>query len=422
MRMVSEVCRILVAAGSFKDVFPPAEACAVIRLALERAAHGLLPVRIETVPLADGGEHSAGVLAALGAAREVRVGKVAGPMGEPRDGSYLLLDDGSVFVDSSLTSRLMVENTASRNPLLLTSYGVGQVLRQALAQHPHHVYLSLGGSSTADGGIGLAQALGVEFLDSDGRPLAPARGPYLTGADLPRVADIRAGGPCAAWRKTSLDVLWDGEISVRQIAGPTRLKIGRAFAADQGRILSTVEDALLRYCETVARALRHRDLRWPVGRDLSTEPAFGAAGGMLLSLVLLFDVRPGSGAAFFAARARLEERIGSADLVVSGEGRFDNTLSGKSPVMVSRLARRHGKSVLILCGAVEPDLDPWFDGALSRALPPSLREAGISRMVRCLGPEPPGLEAERLQAYRQRTPAALTEGLRRHFLELQKGV
>jgi glycerate kinase len=418
----SECLRILVASGAFKDVFPPIEACCVLGGAIERAASELTEVEVETLPLADGGEYSGEVLAGIRSDCRVCLTSAVGPTGEQRETGYLVFGDDEVFIDTSLVTRLHPDDEEHRNPLLLTTFGVGQLLRSALDSRPQRIYLGLGGSSTTDAGIGMLQALGAVLLDRRGQPLRPSRGPYLTGADLANVGGIQLNQVPGAWRNVAVEALWDGGISVHDMRGPTRLKVGEHFASERACIVDMVEASMLAYSATVHSSLGGQLRREPTIADPASERGFGCAGGILLSLLAAFDMRHGPGAAFFARMSGLQERIAAVDIVVTGEGRFDNTLCGKGPAAISRLAREVGKPSVLACGTVEAWLEPYFDGALCSAPPPTIREAGIQTMIRCQ------LASDRLQAapgdprfiraFRQRSPTALQAGFERYFREV----
>ena len=179
----------LIATGSFKDVYSPMEACEMLRKVLEEL-DGEEIFEIQTVPLADGGEYSTEVLLSQGVGERIDVKEVVDPRGETIECSYVRLDNETAFIASSAILRMGPKMDRFKNPLLLTSYGLGQVINDASDQGFKRILVALGGTSTVDAGIGMAQALGATFLGADGRALVPGNGNYFTGSDLSAISEI----------------------------------------------------------------------------------------------------------------------------------------------------------------------------------------------------------------------------------------
>jgi len=400
--------RILIATGSFKDVYSPMEACDMISTVLETLdANGALDLK--TVPLADGGEYSMDVLQSQGIGERVDVGGVVSPTGEKVDGAYLRLDDKSAFVAASAVLHMGPELSRFKNPLNLTTYGLGQLIDDALERGASHIYLALGGTSTVDAGIGIAQALGARLLDGHGTPLVPTTGDYFTGRDLGSVADVDMKPIAHKTSGVSIEVLGDACIDMTQMHTPTNQKISRDFDDQREQIVSTLEHSLREYARVIQRTTQSTE-------SLETLPFTGVAGGILLTVLALFKTKASLGVDFFLNALDVKSRMQQCDLVITGEGRFDNSLGGKTPVGVSRLAKRCGKEVVLVCGDVADDLKPCFSGHVCGSPPKALAESGLTSVVSFHNffKEFKGLSDEHsaVTIYRQHTPEILAQALR----------
>ena len=411
---------ILVATGAFKDVFSPSEAGEMISKAIRSALGGSDSVRVEIVPMADGGEFSDEVLASHCGCRRIWVGDSVDPRGEPMGAEYLALDDGTAFIASAQALGLLPAHYRYKNPLNLTSYGLGQLIQHAAHAGFKKLTIGMGGTSTVDAGIGMAQALGVRFLDSDGAPLEPRLGAYLTGGDLDRVGGIVQESVPSYLADLAITVLCDTRISVSEMQVPTEMKIGKLFDSQRASILATLQGALRAYCELLGDWLSSRDLHLDgAKRDLFREDSLGVAGGVVLSLLAISRPQLVPGVEFFVRQLQLKDAVVRADLVVTGEGRFDISLEGKTPAGVSALARRYGKPVLLVCGSVSPSLKSFFDSAIARRLPSEITAAGITAMISCHerfdSIQLPKSYDEEMAVYRRETPIVLAEKFRAYF-------
>ena len=418
---------VLVASGAFKDVYSPMEACRVIAAAVRRVAGDGADVRVTEVPLADGGEWSAEILLARTGSKRVDVSGVVDPRGVPVDSFYVEVEGGTTFIASSSILGLSPDLDAAKNPLNLTSYGLGQLIRNAANRSPKRIVVGLGGTNTVDGGIGMAQALGAEFLDHEGRSLVP-RGEYLVAADLPRVAALRLdrrrrSGDSAdtAIDGVSLTALCDASVHPGQMDTPTGHKISALFDSQKAEIIGSLNAGIRRYCQLLDQAETVRTRNPWISGELSVEPFFGVAGGLLLSLVALFEVEARLGVDYLFEFFDVEREIGNSDLVVTGEGKFDNSLWGKTPIGVTRLSAKVGKPAVVLCGDIEPELKKHFRSYVSDSLPPEFEENGIDAVISCHRDydrmELPRPYEERLQYFRERNPAIFADALAEYIGE-----
>ena len=352
--------KIVIAPDSFKEsLAAPQVAEAIARgwQAVFPAAECLLR------PMADGGEGTVdAVLAAAGGER--RTCTVSGPLGTPVEAHWGWLDDGTAVIEMAAASGLHRVAADQRDILRACSQGTGELIRQALDAGARHIILGLGGSATNDGGAGLLRALGVRLLDSAGQPLAPG------GAALARLAEIDLSGLDPRLAQVPVLVAADvdnplcGPHGASAVFGPQK-----GASPEQVRLLDA---ALTHYAERMAATL---------GTDHSTEPGAGAAGGLGFAARALLGARFRPGIAVVAELCGLAEAVQGADLVITGEGRLDaQTLHGKTPLGVARIAHAVGVPVIALAGSLGEGYQRLYAAGLSAAFslapgPIDLRQA-----------------------------------------------
>jgi glycerate kinase len=327
--------RIIVAPDSFKGSLSSVEAARAIEAGLRRAAP---EASVTAVPMADGGEGTVeAVLAAAGG--ELRRLRVAGPLGEPVEAAYGLLPDGeTAVIETASASGLTLVPPERRDPLATTTYGTGQLIFDALEQGAKRLYIGLGGSATNDGGMGLAQALGVRFLDAAGHVIEE-RG---CGALLKRVEriDLTALDP----RFASAEIVVLSDVT-NPLCGPEGASF--VYGPQKGASPETaalLDQGLAHYAGRMAAA---------VGRDVSGEPGAGAAGGLGAALIAFSRARMRRGIEVILELARFGEAAACADLVITGEGRTDaQTAYGKVPAGIAEAASRRGVPVICLSGGL----------------------------------------------------------------------
>ena len=330
--------RIVVAPDSFKGSASAREVAEAIADGLRRA---LPSVEIETVPMADGGEGTVEALVEATGGRYVDV-QVTGPLGEPVQARFGLLGDGATAViEMAAASGLPLVPPHRRDPLVTTTYGTGEMIRAALDRGARRLVIGIGGSATVDGGVGMAQALGVRFLDAEGRDIGPG------GGALAHLDRIDLSGLDSRLRATEILVACD-------VTNPLYGPDGAApvFGPQKGATpeMVAILDANLRHLADVIR----RDL----GLDVSTLPGGGAAGGLGAGLVAFCSARLRPGVELVIETVGLERRLQGADLAVTGEGALDRqTPYGKTPAGVGRLARRLGIPAVAIVGSIGEGVD-----------------------------------------------------------------
>ena len=332
--------KVVIAPDSFKESLSAPEVAAEI-------AAGFREVFPEAdyvlVPLADGGEGTVQAMVAATGGRTVPV-IVTGPLGTPVSALYGLSGDGRTgFIEMAAASGLMLVPPGERNPLITTSYGTGELIRAALSAGVSRIVIGIGGSATNDGGAGMLQALGMRLLDAEGGETG------FGGGALVRLDRMDAGGLDPRLGEIVIDVACDvdnpllGEYGASAVFGPQK--------GGTPEMIAQLDANLAHFA-----ALIKRDL----GREVALAPGAGAAGGMGAALLALGGrLRPGIeiilDAVGFEAIAR------DADLIITGEGRIDSqTLSGKAPLGVARIAKRLGKPVIGIAGSLAPDAGPVY--------------------------------------------------------------
>ncbi|MGE0385767.1 MAG: glycerate kinase [Gammaproteobacteria bacterium] len=335
--------KIVIAPDSFKEGLTALQ----VADAIERGVLRVYPrAHCVKVPMADGGEGTVQSLVdATGGTLVTR--RVTGPLGTPVSATYGLLGDGATAViEMAAASGLPLVPARRRNPLLTTSFGTGELIRDALDRGARSLIVGIGGSATNDGGAGMAQALGACLRDARGRVL---RG-RAAGGMLHRIARVDADGVDPRLRAATVLVACDVE---NPLCGPRGA--AAIFGPQKGATAAMVRrlDANLRHFGM----LLERDLRVAV----LDRPGAGAAGGMGAGLVAFAGARLESGIELVMQAARLAQRMRGARLVITGEGRIDSqTAFGKTPAGVAALARRRGLPVIAIGGSLADDAHGVF--------------------------------------------------------------
>lgn len=340
---------IFIAPDKFKGSLTSREVCDVISLAL-RSIHP--NVVITMLPLADGGEGTCELLTHLNDGVTIHV-DVSGPDFQTVNAQYGISKDGTTaFIEMAKASGLQLLSDEKRNPLYTTSLGTGEIIKHALDRGVKRIVLGIGGSATNDAGIGMASALGFEFLDGNGETLKPI------GKSLVHLQHIKPGAVHPHLEKLETIVLCDvanflyGEHGAAVIYGPQK-------GADEKAI--ALLDAGLRQFQTIAQNTFHIDVNFP---------GAGAAGGMGAGAKVFLHASIQKGMDYIIRSTGLRKKILSANLIITGEGTIDRqTSSGKVVGEVSRLASMLGKPVLALCGKCELNIEELKQIGIQKVIP-----------------------------------------------------
>lgn len=324
--------KILLAPNSFKESLTAWEVC----LALEKGIRRVLSyATIFKVPIADGGS---GTVEALVRARGGRLFKknVTGPLGKGVIAHYGVLKDTIAIVEMASASGLYLVPAHKRDPSKTTTFGTGELIRACLDKGCRHILVGIGDSATTDGGVGMAQALGIRFQDRSGREV------LWGGRHLKDIDHIDAEGLDQRLNGGEITILSDVK---NPLCGPRGA--ARVFGPQKGatpRMVLELEKGLAHLAGIIKRDL---------GIEIKNRPGAGAAGGLGAGLMAFLGARLVSGVDVILKLTDLESYIKKVDVVITGEGKLDRqTVYGKAPMGVARLARRYRRPVIGIAGTL----------------------------------------------------------------------
>jgi len=352
--------RILIAPDKFKGSLSARQVAENIALGIG----DIIPdAQIEIAPVADGGEGTAEVICNARGGEWVMC-RTHGPLGNPIEARYVWLsENASVVIEMSEAAGLRALKNGVRDVMRANTFGVGEMLLDVAKRGAHEIIVGLGGSVTNDGGFGMARALGFRFFDERHNEIEKA-------VDLISVTGIEASvathvSPVPSLKSqpasASGGALQMKIVAACDVKNPLLGETGatRTFGPQKGATseqLEILERALTRLADTVTREL---------GCDFRNNPGAGAAGGLGFGLMSFCNAELQPGFDVVADAVELEEKIKAADVVITGEGKLDTqTLEGKAPAGVARLARKLGKGVFAIVGRAAPDqqVRDIFDG------------------------------------------------------------
>ena len=325
--------KIVIAIDSFKGSLSSARAAAAVK---EGVLAACPTAELVTSPLADGGEGTAeAVTTALGGERVSLT--VTGPLGTPVTASYgFIRESKTAVMEMAAAAGITLIKQEERDPRRATTYGVGEMIRHAAEMGARRFIIGIGGSATNDGGVGMLSALGFSFLDKDGAPIPNG------AAGLTALHTIRAEGAEAALAECEFLVACD---VTNPLCGPTGCSA--VYGPQKGVTPDEVplmDKWLAAYAEKTKATLPHADPDFP---------GSGAAGGLGFALRTYLGATLQSGVSLVLDATRLAEKIKEADLVITGEGRLDGqTVMGKAPIGVAKLAKEFCKPVVAFSGCV----------------------------------------------------------------------
>ncbi len=331
--------KITVAIDSMKGSLTSLEAGRAARRGILKA---MPTAEVHVCPLADGGE---GTVEALtnGHGGVLRAVKVTGPDGTPVSAAYGILEkeEKTAVIEMAAAAGITLLPPEKRNPLYTTTFGVGELILDAISQGCRRFLIGIGGSATNDGGIGMLSALGYQFLDGTGSPVPP------TASGLSMIESISDENVVSQLSQCVFRIACDVQ---NPLCGPEGCS--RIFGPQKGADPETVSkmDEWLQAFSQKVRILRP-------GADPDA-PGAGAAGGLGYAFLNFTNARLEPGAKIIIEETGLEALIRDSDLVVTGEGRLDRqTAMGKAPIAVARTAKKYGKKVIAFSGCVSSDAD-----------------------------------------------------------------
>lgn len=342
--------KVVVAIDSLKGSLSSLEAGNTIK----EGILGVMPdADVLVRPLADGGEGTVEALA-LGMNGKLEQVTVTGPLGTPVACTYGILEaTGTAIIEMSGAAGITLVPEQDRNPLNTTTYGVGEVIKDAIAKGCRHFIVGIGGSATNDGGIGMLQALGYGMLDKDGKQVP------FGAKGLKELETITDDQVIPELKECTFRVACDvtnplcGEKGCSAIFGPQK-------GATPSMILQ-MDQWLGAYAALTADKYEKAD---------ATYPGTGAAGGMGFAFLAYTNAVLESGIKIVLEETKLEEYVKDADIIVTGEGRLDGqTVFGKAPIGVAGIAKKYDKMVLAFSGCVTDDAVACNDHGIDAFFP-----------------------------------------------------
>lgn len=351
-----EKMRVLIAIDSLKGSLTSMEAGNTIAEGIKRVYP---KAELHVSPLADGGEGTAEALTA-GLKGSLQSLTVTGPLGAPISAGYgILPDKRTAVLEMAAAAGITLVEPEKRNPMKTTTYGVGELIRDAIKKGCRHFIVGIGGSVTNDGGIGMLQALGFGMLDQKGRQVS------FGGEGLSMLHQITAESVMEELKECTFRIACDvtnplcGPLGASAVYGPQK-------GADPQMISEL--DGYLGHFALLAKGLRP-------SADPEV-PGTGAAGGLGYAFLTFTNAVLESGIRIVMEETGLEEHVKNADLVVTGEGCLDGqTVQGKAPIGVAGLAKKYGKPVIAFSGIVKKDAAVCNEAGID-AFFPILRRVG----------------------------------------------
>lgn len=329
--------KIVIAPDSYKESLSALEVATEIEAGFREVFPDAQYVKL---PVADGGEGTVEAMVAATQGKIVRL-NVTGPLGETVEAFYGLSGDEScAFIEMAAASGLELVPPAQRDPLITTSWGTGELIRDALDNGVEHFIIGIGGSATNDGGAGMVQALGARLLDKQGEQIG------YGGGQLPQLDSIDLSQLDARISRCRFEVACDvtnpltGDEGASAIFGPQK--------GATPQLVAQLDRALAHYAKIIQRDL---DI------DVLHVPGGGAAGGMGAALQAFCNAELRRGIEIVTEALGLDELVRDATLVITGEGRIDSqTVHGKVPIGVAKVAKRYNKPVIGIAGSLTDDV------------------------------------------------------------------
>ena len=328
--------KVVISIDSLKGSLTSMEAANAIK-------NGILKVNEEyevvIKPLADGGEGTVDALVE-GMNGQAIITEVTGPVKEKVKAKYgILKETNTAIMEMAQAAGFALVPTKLKNPLYTTTYGVGEMIKEAMAKGCRNFIVGIGGSATNDAGVGMLQALGFEFYDENDNLVG------LGGQVLNKIKRINTSNRIKELDECSFKIACDvnnplyGENGAAYIYGPQK--------GATPEIVKLLDEGLINFAEVVKKDL---------DKDIAQVPGVGAAGGLGFAFLGFLNSKLESGIKIILDEINLDEAVKGADIVVTGEGRLDNqTAMGKAPIGVAKVAKKYGAKVIAIAGCTTDD-------------------------------------------------------------------
>lgn len=352
--------KIIIAPDSFKESLPAHEVATAIAQGVRQAAPSAC---IHCVPMADGGE---GTVLAIAQSTHCKLmqSTVQNAMGQPVTATWTMTNNETAIIEMASAAGLEQIQPQNRNILRSNTFGVGQLILEALNKKARHIILGLGGSATTDGGVGMLAALGIQFMDKNNTLLEPVPEEL---AKLEKI-DLSSMDP----RLSQIGFTLASDVN-NPLCGPhgAAAIFGPQKGATPEQVLF-LDQIMANYADITATTL---------GKDMRHEQGAGAAGGLGFAGLSFLKARFRPGVEIVAEFAGLAQLIQNADLVITGEGKLDEqTLQGKTLAGIAALAQRHKVPVIVIAGTLGNNYQALYNKGITAAFslcngPMSLQEA-----------------------------------------------
>ena len=336
--LLGEIMKIVVAIDSFKGSLSSLQAGNVVKDAVMRLDKN---ADVIVKPLADGGEGTVEALSSGFDSKIIEI-SVSGPLLKPVVAKYCILkDSNTAVIEMAAASGITLLSSEERNPMETTTYGVGELIKDAIARGSRRFIIGIGGSATNDGGTGMLSALGYEFLDKNNNPIV------LGAKGLKDLYKIKTDNVIPELFECSFKIACD-------VTNPLCGEKGcsAVFAPQKGateEMIKDMDEYLLKFSE-IAKTVSDK-------ADKDYEGA-GAAGGLGFAFLSFTNATLKSGVEIVLEETDIENDIKDADIVVTGEGRLDSqTVMGKAPIGVAKLSKKYNKKVIAFSGCVTEDAE-----------------------------------------------------------------
>ncbi|HHY04753.1 MAG TPA: glycerate kinase [Thermoanaerobacterales bacterium] len=337
--------KIIVAPDSFKSSMSAISAANAIERGIKKAGDFYnTNYDVIKVPMADGGEGTVDAVINSIGGRKIYT-EVLDPLGRKINSFFGILGKETAIIEMAASSGLHLLSDKEKNPMETTTYGTGQLIKRALDEGCKHIIIGLGGSATNDGGVGMAQALGIKFLDNEGREIG------FGGQNLKHIKSIDISGLDKRIDDVKITVASDVK---NPLCGPQGASA--VYGPQKGatpEMIKILDDNLKHLTEIIKKDLK---------KDIRNIPGAGAAGGLGAALIAFLDANIRSGIEIIMELSNFEQQVENCDVVITGEGSTDyQTMFGKVPYGVGQVAKKYNKPLICISGSLKEGYESLYD-------------------------------------------------------------
>lgn len=337
--------KVLIAVDSFKGSLSSQQAGEAISQGIKRVYPN---AETRVIPMADGGEGTVEAIVKATQGKKIYT-TVNSPLGEQVEAPIGLLPDGTAVIEMAAASGLPLVSVEKRNPLLTTTYGTGELIKKALDLGAKEILIGIGGSATNDGGAGMAQALGVKFLDEKGQELS------WGGGALSKLKKIDMSNVDPRLSSVKITVMCDVDNPLCGLKGASYV-----FGPQKGatpEMVKILDSNLAHFAQIIKEQ---------IGIEVAEVPGAGAAGGLGAGLMAFLGAKLKSGVEAILDVVGFEEMASNVDLVITGEGRIDaQSLHGKVPYGIAKRAAKFDKPVIAIVGSIGPGAESLYERGIN---------------------------------------------------------